>query len=72
MMETDAGFVPSTEPPGGLGDFAVLPDASAASSSAVPGLGPLEAVGMGDVQNLADPQNQQTCKYDLLNSVPRE
>lgn len=66
QMETDSSFVPSTEPDG-LRDFAVLP---APASSALPD--PLEFSTMGDLQNLGHPQNQQTCKYDLLSSVPRE
>ncbi|XP_056878447.1 interferon regulatory factor 5 isoform X2 [Takifugu flavidus] len=53
------------EPPNGLQDFSVLP---APASSALPD--PLELGTMGDIQNLVHPQNQQTCKYDLLSSIP--
>lgn len=67
QMETDSSFVPSIEPPNGLQDFSVLP---APASSALPD--PLEFSTMGDIQNLVNPQNQQTCKYDLLSSIPRE
>lgn len=66
QMETDSSFVPSTEPTG-LQDFGVLP---APASPALPD--PLELSTMGDIQNLVHPQNQQTCKYDLLSSIPRE
>ncbi|XP_056878444.1 interferon regulatory factor 5 isoform X1 [Takifugu flavidus] len=65
QMETDSSFVPSIEPPNGLQDFSVLP---APASSALPD--PLELGTMGDIQNLVHPQNQQTCKYDLLSSIP--
>lgn len=67
QMETDSSFVPSIEPPNGLQDFSVLP---APASSALPD--PLELSTMGDIQNLVTPQNQPTCKYDLLSSIPRE
>ncbi|XP_029681394.1 interferon regulatory factor 5 isoform X3 [Takifugu rubripes] len=53
------------EPPNGLQDFSVLP---APASSALPD--PLELSTMGDIQNLVHAQNQQTCKYDLLSSIP--
>ncbi|XP_029681393.1 interferon regulatory factor 5 isoform X2 [Takifugu rubripes] len=65
QMETDSSFVPSIEPPNGLQDFSVLP---APASSALPD--PLELSTMGDIQNLVHAQNQQTCKYDLLSSIP--
>lgn len=61
QMETDSSFVPLTEPPNDLQGIRVLP------ASAL--LDPLHASTMGEIQN---PQNHQTCKYDLLNSVPRE
>lgn len=67
QMETDSSFVPPTEPPDGLQDFRVLP---APASSALPD--PLEFSTAGDIQNPVHPQNQQTCKYDLLSSIPRE
>lgn len=67
QMETDSSYVPSIEPPNGLQDFSVLP---APASSALPD--PLELGTMGNIQNLVHPQNQQTCKYDLLSSIPRE
>lgn len=69
QMETDSSFGLSTEPHGGLQDFVVLPNAAA---STLPRLDPLEVTSMGDIQNLVDSQIQQTCKYDLLSSLPRK
>lgn len=67
QMETDSSFVPSMDPPDGLQNFSVLP---APAPSALPD--PLELSSTGDIQNPANPQNQQPCKYDLLSSIPRE
>lgn len=67
QMETDSSFAASTEPPNDLQGIRVLP---APASSAL--LDPLYTSTMGEIQNPVDPQNHQTCKYDLLNSVPRE
>lgn len=61
QMETGSSFAPSLEP------FSVLP---APASSALPD--PLGLSATGEIQTLVDPQNQQTCKYDLLSSIPRE
>lgn len=45
-----------------------LQDLSAAAAQ--PEQAPMEASSMAGVQGQADPQNHQSCKYDLLSSVP--
>lgn len=59
------GFVQHTGLPNGLNDLNSLP-----ATQAEPGL--MEASTMEAVQNQTGSQNQQTFKYDLLSSVPRE
>ncbi|XP_013887625.1 interferon regulatory factor 5 [Austrofundulus limnaeus] len=54
-------------PPGRLQDLNSLPS-TAGSAQPVPES--METSNMGIIQNQADPQNHQPCKYDLLNSVP--
>lgn len=51
----------------GLQDLNSLPSTAA---SAHPGLDPMEASNLVDVQNQLDPQSHQSCEYDLLSSVP--
>lgn len=62
-------FIHSAGATNGLRDFNdLLPPADSDPS----GLAIMEASSMGGMQNQGDLQNQQSCKYDLLSSVPRE
>lgn len=42
------------------------------AAAAQPERAPMEASSMAGVQDQTDPQNHQSCKYDLLSSIPRE
>lgn len=61
-------FIHSAGPANGLRDFNDLLPPTDSNPS---GLAIMEA-SMGGMQNPGDLQNQQSCKYDLLSSIPRE
>lgn len=63
------GFARSAGPSDGLQDLGALAPPAAC---APPVLAAMEASSMGVVQDLGDPQNQQSSKYDLLTSLPCE
>lgn len=65
QMVEQRSFVQPGGLPNGLQDMNPL-------TSTQPEPGQMEASPMEAVQNQRDSQNQQTCKYDLLSSVPRE
>ncbi|XP_028254578.1 interferon regulatory factor 5 isoform X2 [Parambassis ranga] len=72
-LSTNGTFGPSHVIPMPLLPDTVLPTTSdllAAAASAHPGLDPMEASNLVDVQNQMDPQSHQPCEYDLLSSVP--
>uniref|UniRef100_UPI0037E9A7AA interferon regulatory factor 5 isoform X3 n=1 Tax=Semicossyphus pulcher TaxID=241346 RepID=UPI0037E9A7AA len=60
-------FVLPTGLPSGLQDLNSMPPPAASDP---PGPASMETSSIGGVQNQGDPQNNQPCKYDLLNSVP--
>lgn len=62
-------FTHSAGPSNELQDFGALAPSAAC---APPVLAAMEASSMGDIQDPADPQNQQSSKYDLLTSLPCE
>lgn len=64
QMVDQGSFIPN-----GLQELNSLPPSAA---SAPPGPDVMEASGMGGIENQGDPQNHQSCKYDLLSSVPCE
>ncbi|KAM6895729.1 interferon regulatory factor 5 [Xenentodon cancila] len=67
-MVDQGSFVQPGKLPETLQELNSLP--SAAASSSHPALDPMETSSMGGAQNQGDPQNNQHCKYDLLNSIP--
>ncbi|XP_074481345.1 interferon regulatory factor 5 isoform X2 [Sebastes fasciatus] len=66
-MVNQGSFVHPAGLSNGLPDLNALPPPAA---SAPQGPAQMEASSMGDVQDQGDVQNHQTCKYDLLSSVP--
>ncbi|XP_017295980.1 interferon regulatory factor 5 isoform X2 [Kryptolebias marmoratus] len=67
QMVDQGGFGPPRGLPNRLQDLNSLPS-TAGSVQPVPES--MEASNTGVIQNQADPQNHQPCKYDLLSSVP--
>ncbi|KAF3705401.1 Interferon regulatory factor 5 [Channa argus] len=67
QMVDQGGFVHSAELPNRLQALSTLPPSAASVSS---GIDMMMTSSMGNIQDQGDHQNQQSCKYDLLSSVP--